>query len=145
MAQAKRWYRLPPLWLAFRPRFTGKFRHEAKKNRILDYTPTHMQPVEPNPSVGMALSHKRITVEVPWSDLNVDKSKVVGTWAIFAFDSGLVVTMCTPSPSTGDIRSSVEKEFGGPEAVQAEAFARLRRRRRGFPRGRAGSSVRMRG
>lgn len=91
--------------------------HEAKKTRILDYTPTQMQPVDPNPASGMALSHRGITLEVPWKDLNVDKSRVVGTWAIFAFDSGPIVTLCTPFKN--DIRGAVEKEFGGPKAIEA--------------------------
>jgi hypothetical protein len=95
-----------------------KLRHEAKKTRIiLDYTPTRMQPVDPNPDSGMALSHRGITLEVPWKDLNEDKSRVVGTWAIFAFDSGPIVTLCRPFKN--DIRSAVEKEFGGPKAIEA--------------------------
>jgi hypothetical protein len=94
-----------------------KLRHEAKKTRILDYTPTQMQPVDPHPASGMALSHRGITLEVPCKDLNVDKSRVVGTWAIFAFDSGPIVTLCTPFKN--DIRSAVEKEFGGPKAIEA--------------------------
>jgi hypothetical protein len=49
--------------------------------------------------------------------MNEDKSRVVGTCAIFAFDSGPIVTLCTPFKD--EIRSAVEKEFGGPKAIEA--------------------------
>ena len=48
--------------------------------------------------------------------MNEDKSRVVGTWAVFAFDSGPIVTLCTPFKN---VRSAVEKEFGGPKAIEA--------------------------
>ena len=90
-----------------------KLRQESKKLHILNYVPEEIAPVEPSDAKGVMLTSRGFAFEAPWSDLNMGKSKATGTWAIFAFDSGVGVTFCTPSTTGEDLRDVVAKEFGG--------------------------------
>ncbi len=129
MAQAQRWYRPSLTFLSilggialilfsvymwgFQAVMYVQLRQESKKLAILNYVPEEIAPVEPSNAKGVTLTSRGFAFEAPWNDLNLEKSKSIGTWAIFAFNSGLSVTFCTPSTVGADLRDVVAKEFGG--------------------------------
>lgn len=92
--------------------FYIQYRQRARKLPVINYTPRELRPVSPNYAPGLKVSHAGFMFEVPWTNLNREKSKVVGNWDILAFDSGLVVTFCPPSPSHEGLMTEVQKHMG---------------------------------
>jgi hypothetical protein len=101
----------------------------SKKMPIVNLTPQSLPNVAANSSEGMKLSHVGFEFEVPWADLDKEKSKVVRNLAVFAFRSGRVIMFYGPSPTHEDLLSEIEKEMGdkdhnklrqlfGPEATR---------------------------
>jgi hypothetical protein len=60
----------------------------------------------------MKLSHAGFEFEVPWTDLDRQKSKFVNNIAIYSFDSGRTLEFFGPGPNKGGLLSSAEKSFG---------------------------------
>src|SRR5215469_13166186 len=97
------------------------YRQQAKKFPILNYKPVDLDTVTVNHHPGMVLTHKGLSFEVPWTDLDQAKSKTVGAWVIFSFSSGAVLTLCPPGNGE-DLRDVVAKQFGGDRQKLASAF-----------------------
>jgi hypothetical protein len=89
-----------------------QFSHQAKRFPVINFTPTELKSQSANPAAGLRISHAGFVFEVPWTDLNREKSKIVGNWDILAFDSGLVVVFCPPNPNHEDLMSEVQKQLG---------------------------------
>lgn len=98
------------------------YRHRAKKMPILNYRPINLPNIEISKNQGTALVHEGLSFEVPWTGLNRNKSKIVGKWAIYSFDSGAVITLCPPSDGGEDLRDVVAKESGVNRHQLAIAF-----------------------
>src|SRR5882724_9932256 len=77
------------IWLQTSAYF--KLRSESKRFPVINLTPKALESQSVNSSAGSVISYSGYTFEVPWTDLNREKSRVVGAWDILAFDSGLVV------------------------------------------------------
>lgn len=101
----------------------------SKQAPILNLTPQELPRAAASSAHGMKLSHAGFEFEVPWADLDKEKSKVAGTIAVFAFRSGRVLTFFGPSPVHEDLLSEMEKQMGdkdnqnlrklfGPEATK---------------------------
>ena len=134
MAEHKRWFKPSRTFLAvigsiafllfatfawgFQTLMCIEFRHQAAKHPILIRTPQPLVPVAPNLQQGTVLSHHGFTFEAPWGDFNPQRSKVVGNWAIFVFDSGLVITFCPPGPTNNDLKSTVQEHLGSDESLE---------------------------
>lgn len=90
-----------------------KLRHEAKADPVLALTPQKLPEVRPNSTVGTKLSDAGFSFEVPWDDLDTQKTKFVNQMAVYTFRSGRVLTFFGPSPTHEDLMSTVQKTFGG--------------------------------
>lgn len=127
MTQTRKWYRkrvflsvaatvvafvsVALLW-GFQTANYLSYRHRAKRFPVLNYRPVALQNAAVNRDSGMTLAHRGLSFEVPWTGLNQEKSKIVGTWAIFSFDSGVVITFCAPSSNGEDLRDVLAEQFG---------------------------------
>ncbi len=84
----------------------------SKKTPILKLTPQDLPNVAPNQAEGMKLSHAGFEFEVPWTDLDPQKSKFVKNIAIYGFDSGRVLEFFGPGPDKEGLLSAAEKSMG---------------------------------
>jgi len=106
-----------------------KYRQEVKRFPVLALTPQALPSINPNSSEGMKLSDAGSEFEVPWNDLDTQKTKYVGKIAIFAFRSGRVVEFFPPGPKDKDLLATLEEDFRdkdgnlralfGPEAMKS--------------------------
>jgi hypothetical protein len=94
----------------------------SKSAPILKLTPQDSPSVSANPAKGMKLSHAGFEFEVPWADLDSQKSKFVKNIAIYRFDSGRVLEFFGPSPDHEDLLSTVEKSFGDKKGTLRSLF-----------------------
>ncbi len=99
-----------------------KFREYSKSTPILMLTPGTSQSVLPNPAEGIKLSHAGFEFEVPWTDLDVGKSKSMQNIAVYTFQSGRVISFYGPSPTHEDLLSEVEKDFGDKNGTLRTLF-----------------------
>jgi len=90
-----------------------KFRQETKANPVLALTPQKLPEVEPNLTSGAKLSDAGFSFEVPWDDLDTQKTRFVNQMAVYAFRSGRALMFFGPSPTHEDLMSTVQKSFGG--------------------------------
>lgn len=95
-----------------------KFRQEVKSIPVLAITPQELPEVNPNLAAGTKLSNAGFSFEVPWEDLDTQKTKLVNQIAVYAFRSGRVLTVFGPSPTHEDLMSTVQKTFGGTPVWQ---------------------------
>lgn len=106
---------------------SSRLRQEAKRIPVLARTPQKLPAVMPNPDVGTKLSDAGFSFEVPWDDLDSEKTKYIGKFAVFVFRSGRVISFFPPGPKEGDLLGTAEKSFDdkngnlrqliGPESV----------------------------
>jgi len=96
-----------------------KLRAERHKLPILDLTPQPLSTLAVSSSPTLRLNHHGYSVESPWTDLNLSKTKSIGTWGVFAFDSHSAITFCVTDPSTENLRTVVAKYVGGVDVLKA--------------------------
>lgn len=99
-----------------------KLRQEVKRIPVLALTPQPSPGVKPNSAVGTKLSDAGFTFEVPWDDLDTQRTKYVGQITVFAFRSGRAVSFYPPSPTHEDLLSAVEKNFGDRKGTLRQLF-----------------------
>jgi len=99
-----------------------KFIGYSKSAPILALTPRTPQSVLPNPAVGIKLSHAGFEFEVPWTDFDGGKSKSMQNIAVYAFQSGRVISFYGPSPTHEDLLSEVQKDFGDKNGTLRTLF-----------------------
>lgn len=95
-----------------------KYRANASKIPILRLTPQLIPPAGASSAKGVRVSHAGFTFELPWADLDDQKSKAAGNFAVYSFRSGRGVMFFGPSPTHEDLLSVVEK-VGGPNVLKA--------------------------
>lgn len=104
-----------------------KLRQEAKAIPVLALTPQKLPEVRPNTAVGTKLSDAGFSFEVPWDDLDAQKTKFVNQMAVYPFRSGRVLMFFGPSLTHEDLMSTVQKTsvgtplsaVFGPEATKS--------------------------
>jgi hypothetical protein len=107
---------------------------EAKRIPVLALRPQILPAVGPNPAVGTRLSDAGFSFEVPWDDLDSEKTKYIGTFAVFVFRSGRAMNFFPPGPKEGDLLGTAVKSFNdkngnlrqlfGPESVASSYIFR---------------------
>jgi hypothetical protein len=102
----------------------SEFSHLSRRFPVINFTPGELKSASVNMDPGLEISHAGFTFEVPWTDLNREKSKVVGNWDILAFDSGLVVTFCPPSANHEDLMNEVQKHLGNSRENLVKVFGK---------------------
>ena len=105
------------LW-GFQTGLSLELRYQARKFPILRLSPQSLPEIAVSQNDGMRLSHAGFVFEVPWKDLDNQRSKTFDNIAVFCFRSGKAVTFFGPSPDHKDLMSEVEKDFGGKAALQ---------------------------
>lgn len=116
------------LW-GFQTMIWWEYRHGfEKKAPILNLTPRGLPNTSASSSEGMELSHAGVEFQVPWTDLDKEKSKIIGNAEIFMFRSGRVLTIFGPNSPREGLLLTIEKQMGdqdhhnlrklfGPEAT----------------------------
>lgn len=101
----------------FQTLLTWKLRHEVRRNPVLALTPVPLPVSAPTSCAGTVLSHAGFRFEVPWSDVDTQRTKFFGHIAVYAFRSGRAVSFYGPGPTHEDLMTAVEKDFGGKSAL----------------------------
>jgi hypothetical protein len=91
----------------------------SKSAPMLKLTPQDLPSTSANLAGGMRLSHAGFEFEVPWADLDGQKSKFIKNIAVYTFNSGRVVEFFGPGPDHDYLLSSVEKSFGGKKGLRS--------------------------
>ena len=89
-----------------------EYRGFAKKVPVLKLTPQDLPSAPVSLAKGIKSSHAGFEFEVPWADLDRQKSKFVKNIAIYSFDSGRVLEFFGPGPDKEGLLSSAEKSTG---------------------------------
>ncbi len=95
-----------------------QLRAERNKLPLLDLTPQPLATLAVSSSPTLRLSHHGHSVESPWTDLDPSKSKIIGTWGVFAFNSHSAITFCVTDSSTENLRAEVAKYVGGADVLR---------------------------
>ncbi|PYT60319.1 MAG: hypothetical protein DMG35_11875 [Acidobacteria bacterium] len=110
------------LW-GFQTMVWWEYRHNfAKKLPILNLTPQDLPKVAASPAEGMTLSHAGFEFEVPWVDLDGQKSKYFKKIVIYVFQSGRVITVFGLNPTHDDLLAAVEKSFDDKNGTLPKLF-----------------------
>ncbi len=103
------------LW-GFQTLVWWQYKHNyAKGLPILNLTPQSLRNAAASSAEGMKLSHAGFEFEVPWADIDKEKTKVAANLAVFTFRSGRVLMFYGPSPKHEDLLSEFEKQMGDKE------------------------------
>lgn len=97
-------------------------RNQARKIAILNEKPVPLVSVAANSDPGTKLVHAGFSFEVPWNDLDLQKSKFGGNIAVFAFQSGRVVSFYGPPANHEDLLSAFEKMIGDNRGTSKKLF-----------------------
>lgn len=97
-------------------------RNQARKIAILNERPVPLRSIAANSERGTKLVHAGFSFEVPWNDLDLLKSKFGGNIAVFAFQSGRVVSFYGPSANHEDLLSTFEKSMGDNRGTLKKLF-----------------------
>lgn len=93
-----------------------KFRHDfAKKAPIVNLTLRALPTITASSANGTKLSHAGFEFEVPWTDVESQKTKFIKNSAVYRFQSGRALMFFGPSPTHEGLLSEVEKDFGDKE------------------------------
>jgi hypothetical protein len=106
----------------FQTLLSWKLRHEAKCLPVLAFTPQPLPVVSSNDAVGTKLSNAGYWFEVPWDDLNPERTKFVGKFGVFVFRSGRVISFFPPGPPEGELLATAEKSFGDKDGTLRQMF-----------------------
>src|SRR5580704_10321836 len=106
----------------FQTLLSWKLRHEAKRFPVLAFTPQPLPVVSSNYAVGTKLSDAGYCFEVPWDDLNPERTKFVGRFGVFVFRSGRVISFFPPGPPEGELLATAEKSFGDEDGTLRQMF-----------------------
>ncbi|HET6928674.1 MAG TPA: hypothetical protein VFI45_00010 [Candidatus Acidoferrum sp.] len=97
-------------------------RNQARKIAILNEKPVPLPSIAASSDQGTKLVHAGFSFEVPWNDLDLQKSKFGGNIAVFAFQSGRVISFFGPSENHEDLLSTFEKSIGDNKGTLKKLF-----------------------
>jgi hypothetical protein len=89
-----------------------QYRGFSKSMPILKLTPQVAPKAAMNLTQGRKLSHEGLEFEVPWTDLDGQKSKYFKKIVIYVFQSGRVIEVFGPNPTHDDLLAALEKNLG---------------------------------
>ena len=69
-------------------------RQIARKTPIVKSVPVELNDLSVSEVKGERISFNGIEFEVPWNDVDEQKTRVVGTWALIFFRSGNSMILC---------------------------------------------------
>jgi hypothetical protein len=91
--------------------FALQTRKIARKAPVARNVPIELSDVSISPAPGKKLSYLGYEFDVPWKDLDDEKSKVIGNAAVIVFRSGNAILLFVVPPQ--DFIKSTEKQFPG--------------------------------
>jgi hypothetical protein len=97
-------------------------RKQARKVVILNEKPVPLPSIAANSDQGAKLVHAGFSFEIPWDDLDLQKSKFGGNIAVFAFQSGKVISFFGPSANHEGLLSTLEKSIGDDKGNMKKLF-----------------------
>src|SRR5579871_3768448 len=89
-------------------------RRVGRESPIVTTVPSELQDLSVSKLQGKKISFKGAEFEVPWDDVDQEKTRIVGNWALVAFRSGNSILMCV-GPPDGDITSMSESKSPDPK------------------------------
>ena len=89
-------------------------RQIGRKNPIVKSVPVELNDLSVSEVKGERISFKGIEFEVPWNDVDEQKTRVVGTWALIFFRSGNSMVLCV-EPADGFIAEMTKSKTPDPE------------------------------
>lgn len=99
-----------------------QYKGYSKNAPILSLTPRNLPSAQVSAAKGMKVSHAGFAFEVPWTDLDDQKSKVVKNIAKFSFKSGRAIEFFGPSANQEDLLSTAEKSLGDKQGGLGRLF-----------------------
>jgi hypothetical protein len=95
---------------------------------IVRSVPAELQDLSVSTAPGQKLSFMGVEFEVPWDDVDQNKSRIVGTWALIVFSSGRSIIVCVNGPKvfmTGMFRDKIGTpelftRLYGPEVLNSD-------------------------
>jgi len=103
------------LWL-FGPQtfFALQSRKMGRDVPIIKSVPTELRDLSVSKKPGQKLSFMGVEFEVPWDDVDQNKSRIVGTWAFIHFRSGNSIILCVDKPK-GFMSTIFRDKIASPE------------------------------
>jgi hypothetical protein len=103
-------------------------RQIGRKNPIVKSVPVELKDMSVSDVKGERLSFKEAEFEVPWNDVDEEKTRITGNWALFHFRSGNSIILCVTPPDgfIADMAKSktpdpeLFKEIYGPEVLRSD-------------------------
>jgi hypothetical protein len=93
-------------------------RQIGRKIPIVKSVPVELNDLSVSEVRGERISFKGIEFEVPWNDVDEQKARVVGTWALIHFRSGNSIILCV-APADGFIAEITKSKTPDPELFRA--------------------------
>ena len=102
------WFFGPQTFFALESRKTGR------EIPIVKSIPAELQDLSVSKARGQRLSFMGIEFEVPWDDVDENKSRIVGNWALIFFRSGNSIILCVNKPK-GFMSNIFRDKIASPE------------------------------
>jgi hypothetical protein len=80
--------------------FALQTRHMAGQMPIMKSIPLDLKDLTVSTARGKKLSFQGAEFEVPWDDIDEQKTRIVGKWAVINFRSGRSILLCVGGPDT---------------------------------------------
>jgi len=108
------------LWLfGVQTFFALQTRKIGREIPIVKSIPVELQDLSVSEVKGEKISFMGAEFEVPWNDIDEEKSRIVGNWVLIVFRSGNSIILCVSKP--GDFITSMSKN----EATDPRLFAAI--------------------
>lgn len=78
--------------------FVIESRKMGREIPIVKSVPIQLRDLSVSSAQGEKLSFKGVEFEVPWDDVDENKSRMVGSWALISFRSGSSIILCATRP-----------------------------------------------
>ena len=98
--------------------FALQARKIGRKIPIVNSIPVELQDLSVSTAKGEKLSFMGVEFEVPWSDVDEEKTRIVRNWALIYFRSGNSIILCV-SPPDGFITSMSKDKTPDPKLFAA--------------------------
>jgi hypothetical protein len=78
--------------------FVIESRKMGREIPIVKSVPIQLRDLSVSSAQGEKLSFKGVEFEVPWDDVDENKSRIIGSWALISFRSGSSIILCATQP-----------------------------------------------
>lgn len=93
-------------------------RNIGRKVPIVKSVPVDLQDLSVSPAKGERISFKGAEFEVPWADVEKEKTRIVGSWLLIHFRSGNSILLCVQA-ADGFITDMTKSKTPDPELFKA--------------------------